>query len=338
MGFAVGNERIIAALGAREVLSRLRRVHAGAGRRDRRAQRAGRLHPRDARDLQAPARRAGRELRPRRLGGAAAARLDVRLGADSGAVTSRSAASSSPSSWSRRPRSRSRPAPASASAAKASCASRWSRTSSASARPRATSAGSLKPAAKRCTTSSLSPNGADAPHQQTTDDGSTAETRYCRPRHGRHCGRAMIAQQQAALTARCGRPIEVVAVSARSRSKKRAVDLRRLRWVSDPVRAGGRSRDRRLRRADGRRGRSGAMPPSKAALKAGKSVVTANKALLARHGVELAALAEKNGVALNFEAAVGGAHPDREDAARRPRRQFARRASTASSTAPATTS
>ena len=46
-----------------------------------------------------------------------------------------------------------------------------------------------------------------------------------------------------------------------------------------------------------------------AALKAGKSVVTANKALLARHGVELATLAEKHGVALNFEAAVGGAIP-----------------------------
>jgi homoserine dehydrogenase len=46
-----------------------------------------------------------------------------------------------------------------------------------------------------------------------------------------------------------------------------------------------------------------------AALAAGKSVVTANKALLARHGLALAALAEKHHVALNFEAAVGGAIP-----------------------------
>ena len=38
-------------------------------------------------------------------------------------------------------------------------------------------------------------------------------------------------------------------------------------------------------------------------------MVTANKALLARHGGELAALAEKHKVALNFEAAVGGAIP-----------------------------
>ena len=46
-----------------------------------------------------------------------------------------------------------------------------------------------------------------------------------------------------------------------------------------------------------------------AALEAGKHVVTANKALLAKHGTELARLAEKNGVALNFEAAVAGGIP-----------------------------
>ena len=170
MGFAVGNERLIAALGAGEILSRLRRVHAGPGGGDRRAQRPGRLHPRDARDLQAPARRAGRELRPRRLGGAAAARLDVRLGADPGAVSRASAASSSPRCWSRRPRSRSRPASASASTAKATCASRWWRTSSASARPPATSAAFLKPAPKSCTTSSPSPSGAEPPPHRMADD------------------------------------------------------------------------------------------------------------------------------------------------------------------------
>jgi len=46
-----------------------------------------------------------------------------------------------------------------------------------------------------------------------------------------------------------------------------------------------------------------------AALAAGKPVVTANKALLAAHGTELAALAERNGVALAFEAAVAGGIP-----------------------------
>ncbi|MEC8517174.1 MAG: homoserine dehydrogenase, partial [Pseudomonadota bacterium] len=42
---------------------------------------------------------------------------------------------------------------------------------------------------------------------------------------------------------------------------------------------------------------------------AGKHVVTANKALLAHHGAELAALAEEKGVGLMFEAAVAGGIP-----------------------------
>ena len=72
-------------------------------------------------------------------------RLDVRLGADPGALPRRSAAWSSRSSWSRRPMSRSRRASASASTATTTSASRSSRTSSASARPPATSAASSTP-------------------------------------------------------------------------------------------------------------------------------------------------------------------------------------------------
>ncbi len=45
----------------------------------------------------------------------------------------------------------------------------------------------------------------------------------------------LIERQRDALATVCGRPIEVVAVSARSRAKKRDVDLRKLRWVADPV-------------------------------------------------------------------------------------------------------
>jgi homoserine dehydrogenase len=118
----------------------------------------------------------------------------------------------------------------------------------------------------------------------------------------------MIGEEQAALTARCGRPIEVVAVTARSRGKKRPVQLRRLRWVSDPLRL---ATDREIDVFVELMGGAGdpARGAVKAALKAGKSVVTANKALLAKHGVGLAAAAEKSGVALNFEAAVGGAIP-----------------------------
>src|SRR5262249_32876375 len=96
--------------------------------------------------------------------------------------------------------------------------------------------------------------------------------------------------------------------SARSRGKKRDLDMRRLRWVADPVAL---ATDREIDVFVELVGGEG--DPAKtaiaAALKAGKSVVTANKALLARHGVALAAIAESRHVALNFEAAVGGAVP-----------------------------
>ena len=67
--------------GAGQILSRLRRVHADPGRGDRRAERPGRLHPRDARHLSQAPRRAGGVVWPRRMGDSAAAGLDVRLGA-----------------------------------------------------------------------------------------------------------------------------------------------------------------------------------------------------------------------------------------------------------------
>ena len=118
----------------------------------------------------------------------------------------------------------------------------------------------------------------------------------------------LIDRQRTALASRCGRTIEVVAVSARSRGKQRDVDIRRFRWLSDPVALAADSEIDVFVELIG-----GEDDPAKsaisAALVAGKSVVTANKALLAKHGVRLAGIAEKHHVALNFEAAVGGAIP-----------------------------
>jgi homoserine dehydrogenase len=110
------------------------------------------------------------------------------------------------------------------------------------------------------------------------------------------------------LAARCGRPVEVVAVSARTRGKDRGFDLSKLRWFDDPVAL---AKDPGIDVFVELMGGEGdpAKAAIEAALKSGKSVVTANKALLARHGLSLAELAEANGVALNFEAAVGGAIP-----------------------------
>ena len=119
---------------------------------------------------------------------------------------------------------------------------------------------------------------------------------------------SQIADQREALTARLGRRIDVVAVTARSKAKKRGADLRKMKWHADPVSL---ARDPDINVFVELMGGEG--NPAKAAIEAalasGKSVVTANKALLAKHGVALAARAEANHVALNFEAAVGGAIP-----------------------------
>jgi homoserine dehydrogenase len=119
---------------------------------------------------------------------------------------------------------------------------------------------------------------------------------------------AQVARRREAITARCGRHVEVVAVCARSRNKNRGVDLKKLKWFSDPVELAKSPDIDVFVELIG-----GAGNPAKAAveaaLKAGKAVVTANKALLAKHGVALATLAEKQGAALNYEAAAAAAIP-----------------------------
>ena len=118
----------------------------------------------------------------------------------------------------------------------------------------------------------------------------------------------LIGQQRDLIEARCGRGIAVVAATARTPDKKRDLGQTQLRWVSDPVTLaadGGIDVFVELMGGDG----DPAKRAVETALAAGKPVVTANKALLARHGVALAELAEQHGVALKFEAAVAGAIP-----------------------------
>src|SRR5215467_716230 len=118
----------------------------------------------------------------------------------------------------------------------------------------------------------------------------------------------LIAQQRDLIEARCGRGIEVVAATARAPDKQRDLGQTQMRWVSDPVALAADSGIDvfvELMGGDG----DPAKRAVETALAAGKPVVTANKALLARHGIALAALAEQHGVALNFEAAIGGAIP-----------------------------
>lgn len=109
------------------------------------------------------------------------------------------------------------------------------------------------------------------------------------------------------VTARAGRPIAVTAVSARDRSRDRGVPLTGLRWYDDPVALATDEADVVVELIGGSEGPARALV--QAALAAGKPVVTANKALLAVHGAELAAAAERAGVPLAFEAAVAGGIP-----------------------------
>lgn len=110
------------------------------------------------------------------------------------------------------------------------------------------------------------------------------------------------------IAAATGRTIRVAGVSARSRSKSRGVSLSGVTWFDDPVKLATDPSIEVFVELIG--GDEGAPREAvEAALAAGKHVVTANKALLAKHGVALARLAERQGVALNFEAAVAGGIP-----------------------------
>ena len=110
------------------------------------------------------------------------------------------------------------------------------------------------------------------------------------------------------VTARAGRSIAVTAVSARDRSKDRGFPVTGLRWYEDPVAlASDPAVDVIVELIGGSEGPARAL--AEAAIAAGKPLVTANKALLAVHGAELAAAAEERGVPLGFEAAVAGGIP-----------------------------
>jgi homoserine dehydrogenase len=111
------------------------------------------------------------------------------------------------------------------------------------------------------------------------------------------------------LSLRAGRPVEVVAVSARNPVKARGIhDLSRLQWVNDAVRLAAMPGIDVFVELIGGEGEP-AKTAVETALKSGKHVVTANKALLAHHGASLARLADENAVGLYFEAAVAGGIP-----------------------------
>ena len=118
----------------------------------------------------------------------------------------------------------------------------------------------------------------------------------------------VLRDQSALLEQRAGRPLVVKAVSARNRSLDRGLDLSGIDWVDDATSLAGRTDIDVVVELIG-----GSDGPAKAlverAIGAGRHVVTANKALLAHHGTDLAKAAERARVRLAYEAAVAGGIP-----------------------------
>jgi homoserine dehydrogenase len=107
---------------------------------------------------------------------------------------------------------------------------------------------------------------------------------------------------------RAGRRLQIVAVSARDRTRDRGVDLAPYAWEDDMTALAARADvDVVVELVGGADGP--ALTAARNALTAGKALVTANKAMIAHHGMELAELAESRGAALKFEAAVAGGVP-----------------------------
>ncbi len=109
------------------------------------------------------------------------------------------------------------------------------------------------------------------------------------------------------ITRRAGRPIEIVAVAARDRTRDRGIDLSGFAWAETQALAALPGVDVVAELIGGSEG--AALDLAAATIANGRGFVTANKAMIAHHGLALAAAAESAGVALKYEAAVAGGIP-----------------------------
>ena len=110
------------------------------------------------------------------------------------------------------------------------------------------------------------------------------------------------------IKSRCSRKIELTAISSKSKSKKRGFPVEKFHWEENLINLARRDDIDIFVELIGGEGNP-AKEAIEAALNNGKHVVTANKALMAKHGHQLAKLAENNGISLKFEAAVAGGIP-----------------------------
>ncbi|MDC1089959.1 homoserine dehydrogenase [Emcibacteraceae bacterium] len=118
----------------------------------------------------------------------------------------------------------------------------------------------------------------------------------------------ILEQHKELIKERAGREIQIAAVSARSKTQDRGIDLSPYAWVDNAAdMADIDDVDIVIELIGGEDGIAYTL--SQNTLKNGKSLVTANKAMVAHHGAVLADLAQNNGVALRYEAAVAGGIP-----------------------------
>jgi homoserine dehydrogenase len=118
----------------------------------------------------------------------------------------------------------------------------------------------------------------------------------------------LLRQNGELIALRGGQTLAVAAVSARDAGKSRDLDLAGIRWYDDAAAmAADPAIDIVVELIGGSEGI--ARETVETALRHGKHVVTANKALMAQHGSALASLAEGKDRVLAFEAAVAGGIP-----------------------------
>ena len=118
----------------------------------------------------------------------------------------------------------------------------------------------------------------------------------------------LIEENGAMIAQRAGRPIIVSAISARDRSRDRGIDLAAYPWYDQPEQLAALDDiDCVVEMIGGSDGT--ALELARKSLASSKSFVTANKAMIAHHGMELAKAAETGNLSLRYEAAVAGGIP-----------------------------
>ena len=122
-------------------------------------------------------------------------------------------------------------------------------------------------------------------------------------------GVVRLLEENAELIARrAGRPVKITAITARDRSKNRGIDLSPYQWEDDMSALAARDDVDVVCELIG--GSDGpALTLARGTFASGKAFVTANKAMVAHHGLSLAEQAEKSGLAFKYEAAVAGGIP-----------------------------